>query len=546
MGSEDPKKDLERENDRLRAENAELREQVLDLEDALGRLESQHEVLENFLFGLEQDHEKARSLVTALKEDQDEIFETVTQGILTVNSDGTINPGYSRATGQILERGDLAGTSFVDLLPEGSPLRSKLERYLQLQFATTTKQTMLNRLNPMRSYSHRVVREDGSEQTKALAISFARIWQGSSDDDERSVRKVLVVIDDQTTEHELNRELEQRTKEQARKVETAYQILMLPPAVFADFVKEAEDGLGAVERLLVSGDYTPAIHRECARAVHTLKGSASALNLDQLEHAVHKVEDRLADLPDAAPDDLAAALERVLEGIKAVQERVRDGSAMLDKVLDMRAALRVTDRGEERDLERTLRNLIEAEAESSGKQVALDYRDDIRTQLPRHVLFRFKNALIQLVRNSVAHGIEPPSERSAAGKPACGTIAIRLSETEDELRIESRDDGAGIDAEAIRARAIERGLIGRQDVEELDMAQALELIFLPGFSTASRVTELSGRGVGMDVVSESAAALGGHVRVHTEVGAHTRFVIELPKRVALTEPPDATTQEHDQ
>ncbi len=537
-------------------ESAELREKVLDLEDALDRLESQHEVLENFCFGLEQEHDRARTLVEntraelqksyealrALKEDQDEIFATVTQGILTINRDGTINPGYSRAAGQILERGDLESMPFVELLPEG-PVRAKFGRFLDLQFLPRTQPAMLARLNPLTDYAHSVTTEDGLVREKSLAISFARIWKNATDDSERSVRKVLVVIDDQTTEHELTRELERRVKEQARKVETAYQILMLPPSAYEEFIEETDRGLGYIESSLQTSDVSVESLRKCARTLHTLKGSARALGLDYVQHKTHRMEGLLGELQQGQSTGVVA---RVLEALNELRERLREGNEMSSRISEMRSTLRLDQDDGRHELERLLAGSIRVEGEACGKVASLSFVDELAGQVPRHFRVRVKNALIQLVRNAVSHGLEASAERAGLGKARDGRIEVRITETEDTIRVSCRDDGRGISAAEIRARALERGLANPEEVDPLDDEQVLELIFLPGFSTAPSVTEASGRGVGMDVVVENAAALGGRVRVDTEVGKHTEFVLELPKRTALAELSLDPSLEHEQ
>lgn len=538
----------------LRRENEELREKVLDLEDALSRVESQHEVLENFCFALEKEHDQARSLVEntraelqksyeavrTLKEDQDEIFATVTQGILTLNQDGSINAGYSQAAGQILERGDLSSMPFVDLLSDES-LKKKFERFLALQFTPTTQTAMLNRLNPLADYSHEVTTEDGVRRVKSLGVSFARIWRRDGEGGKREVRKVLVVIDDQTTERELNRELERRAKEQARKVETAYQILMLPPGAYSDFVAETDEGLDFIEGAFDSGQVSAETHRKCARVLHTLKGSARALGLDYVQHKAHRLESILEELKE---DDGERLGFRVREGLKELRSRIREGDEMSARIAEMKNTLQVDRTAEKNRLERLLDASVRTEAAASGKEAALEFRDDVLSPVPRHFRLHVKNALIQMVRNAVAHGLELAAQRTRLGKRAEGDVVVRLNETEDAIVVTCRDDGQGIRASEIRERAVAKGLATAEEVERLDDEQALELIFLPGFSTARSVDESAGRGVGMDVVAESASALGGKVRVETEVGRYTVFHLELPKRTALADLPVEADQEH--
>ncbi len=142
--------------------------------------------------------------------------------------------------------------------------------------------------------------------------------------------------------------------------------------------------------------------------------------------------------------------------------------------------------------------------------------------------------LTHLLRNAIDHGVEPPQARLAQGKPARGRITVSARQVGGEMRIQVRDDGKGIDPDGLRASARERGLLAPERLQALSDQEALELIFLPGFSTATRVTSLSGRGVGMDAVRVAVARLGGKVTVESRVGSGTVTELAVPLRITLT------------
>ncbi len=153
--------------------------------------------------------------------------------------------------------------------------------------------------------------------------------------------------------------------------------------------------------------------------------------------------------------------------------------------------------------------------------------------MDRGVLDRMTPAFEHLLRNCAGHGIEAPETRVAAGKPAVGTITIALRHEGNDVSVEFRDDGAGLDIERIRARAAAQGLIAPD--EAITDAQAANLIFRPGFTTASEVTGLSGRGIGMDVVRAELNALGGRIETQTEAGKGSSFRMLLPLTTAVTQ-----------
>ena len=152
------------------------------------------------------------------------------------------------------------------------------------------------------------------------------------------------------------------------------------------------------------------------------------------------------------------------------------------------------------------------------------------TELDKSVIEKITDPLVHLVRNAIDHGIELPEARRAAGKDETGTLSLKASHQGGHIVIEIEDDGAGLNRERILAKAAERGLPGSDAMSD---AEVWQLIFAPGFSTAAEVTDLSGRGVGMDVVKKNIAALGGEVQIHSQAGRGTRIAIKLPLTLAI-------------
>lgn len=167
-----------------------------------------------------------------------------------------------------------------------------------------------------------------------------------------------------------------------------------------------------------------------------------------------------------------------------------------------------------------------------GKQVSLELKGT-NIEIDRNVLKAMGDSLIHLVRNAVSHGVEKPNERQALGKPQTGTITLDASYEKDYVQITIRDDGQGIDSAAIRKKLIEKQLMNEQTANTLSEDDVIRQIFQPGFSNAAKVTEISGRGVGMDVVKQAVESVGGQVIVDTEVKKGTTIKLLLPSSLAL-------------
>jgi two-component system chemotaxis sensor kinase CheA len=154
-------------------------------------------------------------------------------------------------------------------------------------------------------------------------------------------------------------------------------------------------------------------------------------------------------------------------------------------------------------------------------------------EIDRNILKIMSDSLIHLIRNSVGHGIEKPAARRLAGKDEVGNVYLKARNEKDTVIIEITDDGHGIDADAIKRKAIERKLITKEFSETLTKDEIIQIIFEPGFSNADKITEVSGRGVGMDVVKRSTESIGGKVSIQTELGKGSTITLALPSSMAV-------------
>jgi two-component system chemotaxis sensor kinase CheA len=176
--------------------------------------------------------------------------------------------------------------------------------------------------------------------------------------------------------------------------------------------------------------------------------------------------------------------------------------------------------------------LVRDLARQLGKQIELTL-DGTEVELDKTILETLSDPLTHLIRNACDHGIESPAVRLAVGKPAVGRILLRAHHEGGQIRIEARDDGQGIDPDVIRRKVVEKGLRTPAELERLNERETLALILLPGFSTAAAVTDVSGRGVGMDVVKTNVEQLGGSLEIESKPGLGTAFQLRLPLTLAI-------------
>lgn len=180
----------------------------------------------------------------------------------------------------------------------------------------------------------------------------------------------------------------------------------------------------------------------------------------------------------------------------------------------------------------TLPRMVRDTARKMNKQVDFVIEGQ-ETEVDRSVIEHLRDPLIHLLRNSVDHGIEMPEERRAAGKPETGTIRLAAFHQEDHILIQLTDDGKGIDPESLKKTAVRNNVLSPEDAESLTPEETISLIFSSGFSTAREITEVSGRGVGLDVVKTNIELLGGTVNIESRAGQGTMFTLTLPLTLAI-------------
>ncbi|MBI3889993.1 MAG: response regulator [Candidatus Wallbacteria bacterium] len=238
---------------------------------------------------------------------------------------------------------------------------------------------------------------------------------------------------------------------------------------------------------------------------------SDAARLQTLEHQLDRIGQRaqgLFDFSDAAVIEVCTLVDRLSEdAIKVRMLPLRDLFQKYPRMV--------------RDLGRSL-----------GRQVTIEIFGD-ETEIDKVMLEQLDDPLLHMLRNAIDHGIEPPDAREKAGKPGRGTLQLRAEHRQGRVVIELADDGAGMSAERIGAKAIAAGLVTKAQLDQMPEADIFEFIFAPGFTTKQEVTEISGRGVGMDVVRTNISRLQGHVEILSQQGKGTTFRLSLPLTISV-------------
>jgi two-component system chemotaxis sensor kinase CheA len=248
------------------------------------------------------------------------------------------------------------------------------------------------------------------------------------------------------------------------------------------------------------------------------------VNIQQLDHIMNRVEDLVIN---------RGRLKQIAEQhkIKELDEAI----AMVDRsVSELQNLMMIIRMIPLNHIFNRLPRVVRDVAQYDGKEVDFVIEGG-ETELDRSVMDGLNDPLLHLIRNAVNHGIESPDAREKAGKPRKGNVRLSAHRDRDNVIIELIDDGAGINVDKVKKKAIEKGLIAQEDADTFTTEQAIDLLFQPGFSTADKISDISGRGVGLDVVRRSIEALKGTIRVETTPGKGSRFELILPPTMAIVD-----------
>jgi two-component system chemotaxis sensor kinase CheA len=502
------------------------------------------------------------------------ILGTVREGLFLIDRDGRIGATHSDSLLGLLHTASPSGRSFDELLGELVDQKTLLaaNKYLGLLWKDKVNEELIASVNPLGQIEVRFARAAGGAEQRYLSFSFrrARAAGGAAD-------FVLCAVTDVTEQVLLQRELEQLRDQSGADSPLLLQLLQVDPLQLQLFHNNVDAGVRRCNALLRSPGSRPkellAKLEGVFRELHSIKGEAAALGLDSFAERCHAAEDLLSaarDKPELAGDDFVPVVVKLDELFSHMQSV----SEMLEQVGKVRSAVAATvdippeQHGDtavlppatgaapapaataaaagprpaaasttQRDagLAGVLQRLGAEVATATGREVRVlaegfDAVPAAHAQAVRAIC-------IQMLRNSIAHGIEDAGTRAAAGKPPAGTVRLRFTgDASQGWSLLVEDDGQGLDPARIRERAIEAGLLGNNEAATLDANGAFRLIFQPGFSTAATVTEHAGRGVGLDLVSSTVRESGGRIGIATVPGKFTRFKITFPGAASEAQP----------
>ncbi|MBP0597422.1 HAMP domain-containing protein [Herbaspirillum sp. LeCh32-8] len=528
--------------------------------------------------GMVEKIEGASAQIRQKTADMQAMLQNIPQGILTIVDGNKIHPEYSAFLETVFETSDIAGRDLMDLVFAGTNLGADTLSQIEAIGGACIGEDVMN----FAFNEHLMV----GEVEKTLAGGVKKIldlsWSPITDDNDMVIRLMLCVRD--VTEL---RQLAAEANEQKRELEMIGEILAVAPAKFAEFISSARRFLEENEQIVHQNPEATAFAiAKLFRNMHTIKGNGRTYGLLHLANVVHDAEQHYDDL--RHPETGAVwSQEYLLQQLAQVREIIdryaRINDVTLGRVANAEAAavgagyerhvLTIDRKHIQESLFRlenvnttnlhemvTVRDEMRRMLRLLGTETVQDVLAPVTDSLPAlaaelgkvaphveiedngYVVHSFASPLLQnvfmhLIRNAMDHGLEGADERIAAGKPEAGSIKLEMGVMDDMFQMALSDDGRGLALHRVRQIGIEKKLISVDQV--LSDAEVARLILQPGFSTRSEVTEVSGRGVGMDAVLDFVTREHGKIEIHfndTAEGAAFRafqIIVMLPENVAV-------------
>ena len=453
-----------------------------------------------------------------------DLVENLGQGFMVLDKNGIIQEGATQITRDFFNI-DPVGKSLPEVLNLDGEKREVFNKWLQNIWRGTLTFRDLRQLGPQ-SFKG----ADG----RYIDLDYKAIYMEES---KRKIDKVICVATDKTQEIALERQLE-LDKQNAEFITTCLQ----NPVEFVDLLGDTFNLLESYPTIRGGGT------RDLFRKFHTLKARYGQFGARDLTYYINEIETGISNDWAEEVDSKVSRFDNELQifvkdnrliieaakkfmvdngyavQVSEVMEKIKACESLEELEFDLYKNYLLSDIKEK--FER-YRPLVDELAETQSKVIDMDFTGD--KVLVEYAKFSdFVNVSIHLFRNMVDHGIETEDERIEKTKPQRGSIKVEFKNNGDSFYINMTDDGEGIDPERIKDKVLEKGLKSEDELQDLKDSDFVDMIFLPGFSTKEEVTDVSGRGVGMDAVRASVERLGGTISVSSKIDEGTTFVIKLP------------------
>jgi ligand-binding sensor domain-containing protein/HPt (histidine-containing phosphotransfer) domain-containing protein len=461
----------------------------------------------------------------------DAILTNVSEGLFLLDKNLIISDQHSKELEQIFEERNLSKFEFVELMRPLITAKNleALRDFVELLFNPDIDEEVVNELNPLDQIEVHFEEDAGKFNTKFLEFLFRRIRN-----EEDQIYNLLVTVRDVSEIIELQRELDESRRKNQYEMQQLLSILRVEPTMLRNFLKSVRDAVQQITTTFKRDEDKSQYHnilKTIYRDIHNLKGNAGLLDLKFFVDKLHSVEEiigKLMEQEQVAGDDFLPIIfefDELMKYMSSMEE-------LIDRVLSMSQKIKKGENVETEFLQdafiESVNDIIMRMGKDLNKQAKLVVENDKGFEIPTKLQNAFKDIIIQLVRNSMVHGIETTEERRSHNKDDAATLKLSVEESNGKFTFKYRDDGKGLDIEKIKEKAFSTGKFDKDKLDAMTNSEIARLIFNDGLSTAEQADEHAGRGEGMSVIKDIVQKNKGKMKFSFANGKFFEMGFELP------------------
>ena len=476
---------------------------------------------------------KSDAIAEEALHETDKILETVDQGLFLLGNDHVIGEQHSTQMSYMFGEPYIAGRNFSDFLRNRVSEKdlNTAQGYFGLLFDKNKKERLLGALNPLKEIAVQVPDGRAGFEDKFLKFGFRRVESETGE-----IERVLGTVSDVTREVMLKRDLEASEKRNSQQFEILSAVLNSNVDMMPLFVKNYTDALSDINDELKKKSKLDSEFRQKANAIfakiHGIKGEAAALDLTLITDECHAFEAKINTILDnetiTGKDFLSLTVS--LEQMIAYNQSLKELLSHLSSIGFCEKNEPLTTIQDHRINWDHLYEYADTVAQRNGKKVELTIVGLNDNQMNENFVNAINMISTQMIRNSIAHGIETPKQRKTKNKSHTGKIAISLANFRDGgYQLTYFDDGAGVDIDTLETKAVKVGIIKAEDLELLTQSKKLALMFHPKLSSVDEVDIDKGQGVGLFAVKQKICELGGSIGITNNTNVGVRFTIKFPE-----------------
>jgi signal transduction histidine kinase len=527
--------------------------------DEIGLLATSFEAMRGMV---KEYTDRLQEMVAEKIQEIKDVLDNIEQGLFTINLDGKVNADYALSTNAILSVDDISLLNLSEIFRLDAAQMSSWFDWLEMvkRRHANMRWDKLVRLCPVREL--KLLDEKGGE--RVILVDYQKMVDARKD-----LHKLMILVQDVTEARRVEKMILETKLRHENEVKSILGIVRYA-AFIPDFLSDLEIRLGNIGSALKNGASASGaglieFRRILSRDLHTIKGTSATLGFEALSRLAGEAEDTLIGKGDSASFQgfkdwgaLTQSIDKIVlaqlalralfqslkgsEGdtnipvpairimnLKALSVQIGQTESLDAKLIArLKQACQSIDHVRVAKLSEKYRFMLERVGERLGKRLEFHIKPE-GIELSPKLFAALDEPLIHLLRNAADHGIEGEAKRFLSGKPGPGNIDLIFFESEKTIEITVMDDGGGIDIEKLVAKALAMGLVTSEAVAAMNDAEKVRFIFLPGLSSRDEATDLSGRGVGMDVVANWVKSMAGAVTVKSKLGEGTSITLQIPR-----------------